>query len=175
MSYTEEEIKKYLNIINNYKKNLDDKSTVASCKGCKKTEFFVIDFGQRICRECGVVNGHVLGLYDVKDYDRVHYRKKSIYHRKYYYNKKVDQISKIIDLSDEEKCKLYDRLMSINLFITKCNQEYSRKRMISINYVIKKILAEMDIEKSKSIKLKISPKTLETYDRWWETYKELIK
>ena len=47
--------------------------------------------------------------------------------------------------------------------------------MINITYVIKKILDEMGCEKYKSIKLKISPKTLETYDRWWETYKELIK
>ena len=55
------------------------------------------------------------------------------------------------------------------------NKQYFRKRMINITYVIKKILDEMGCKKYKSIKLKISPKTLETYDRWWETYKELIK
>ena len=175
MLYTEEKINKYLNIINNYKKNLNDKSTLALCKGCKKKEFFDIYFGQRICCECGVLNGHVLGLYDVKDYDRVHYKKKSVYYRKYYFNKKIYQISKIINLSDEEKCKLYNRLMSFNLFISKCNQNYSRNRMISTNYVIKKILVEINIEKSKKMNNKISLKTLEKYDRWWEYYKELLK
>ncbi|CAH3154498.1 unnamed protein product, partial [Porites evermanni] len=88
-----------------------------SCLGCKNTESFFIDFGQKICYECGIVNGHVLGFYDMKDYDRVHYRKKSIYHRKYYYDKKVNQISKLIDLPDEQKCELYNRLLKIDNYI----------------------------------------------------------
>ena len=54
------------------------------------------------------------------------------------------------------------------------NKQYFRKRMINITYVIKKILDEMGCKKYKSIDLKISPKTLETYDIWWKTYKELI-
>ena len=43
MSYTEEEIKKYLNILHNYKVEKSEgvkKSTVASCLGCKNTESF---------------------------------------------------------------------------------------------------------------------------------------
>ena len=178
MSYTEEEIKKYLNILHNYKEESEGikKSKVSSCLGCKNTESFFIDFGQKICYECGMLNGHVLGFYDVKDYDRVHYRKKSIYHRKYYYDKKVNLISKLIDLSYEQKCELYKRLLKIDNYIMEnINKQYFRKRMINITYVIKKILDEMGCEKYKSIKLKISPKTLETYDSWWETYKELLK
>ena len=178
MSYTEEEIKKYLNILHNYKEESEGvkKTTVASCLGCKNTESFLIEFGQKICYECGMINGHVLGFYDVKDYDRVHYRKKSIYHRKYYYDKKVNQISKLIDLCDEQKCELYNLLLKIDNDIMKnINKHYFRKRMINLNYIIKKILEEMGCEKYKSLELKISPKTLETYDSWWKTYKELIK
>ena len=55
------------------------------------------------------------------------------------------------------------------------NKQYFRKRMINITYVIKKILDEMGCEKYKNLELKISPKTLEIYDSWWETYKELLK
>ena len=56
------------------------------------------------------------------------------------------------------------------------NREYNRKRMISIEYLIKKLLAEMGGESSKASKLiylKISPETLNNYENWWETYKSL--
>ena len=76
--------------------------------------FFTIDSGYKICDYCGVENGHVLGFYDVKDYDRLYFTKKSICHRKYHYEKKVNQISKRINLTDEQKCELYDKLMKID-------------------------------------------------------------
>ena len=178
MTYTEEEIKKYLDILHNYKVEESEgvkKSKVASCLGCKNTESFFIDFGQKICYKCGTVNGHVLGFYDMKDYDRVHYRKKSVYYRKYYYEKKIKQISKLINLTYEQNCELYNRLLKIdNHIMENINKQYFRKRMINITYVIKKILDEMGCENYKNIKFKISPKTLEIYDRWWETYKELL-
>ena len=84
MAYTEEEIKKYLDILHNYKYERDYPPTSrgvmggcypskAKCKNCPNTENFTIDWGQKICNECGVLNGHVLGLFDIKDLD---YRKK---------------------------------------------------------------------------------------------------
>ena len=54
------------------------------------------------------------------------------------------------------------------------NKQYFRKRMININYVIKKNLEEMGCEKYKSIEVKISPQTLEIYDRWWKSYNNLL-
>ena len=53
------------------------------------------------------------------------------------------------------------------------NKQYFRKRMISIFYLIKKILEEMGREKSKLVYLKISPQTLEKYEKWWDSYKGL--
>ena len=47
--------------------------------------------------------------------------------------------------------------------------------MININYLIKKILEEMGCENYKNIEFKISPQILEIYDKWWESYKKLIK
>ena len=90
MSYKEEEIKKYLGILHKYK--VESKKVKRGCSNCSNTEFFTIDSGYKICDECGTQNGHVLGLFDVKDLDRLHYRKKSIYHRKYHYEKKVNEI-----------------------------------------------------------------------------------
>ena len=175
MPYTEEEIKTYLDILNNYtSKPVEEFSEKSKCLGCPNTKSFTIDSGLKICDDCGTANGHVLGLFDLKDLDRLYYRKKSIYHRKYHYEKKVNQISKLINLTDEQKCKLYEQLLKINNYIMKkLNKQYFRKRMININYLSKKLLEEMGCEKYKLINLKISPQTLEIYDQWWTSYKEL--
>ena len=106
--------------------------------------------------------------------DRLHYRKKSIYHRKYHYEKKVNKISKRINLTDEQKCELYNKLIKIdNKIMEILNNQYFRKRMININYLTKKLLEEMGCEKYKLIVLKISPQTLEIYEKWWDSYKDL--
>ena len=175
MTYTEEEIKKYLEILNNYNSQpVEEVNVKAKCSNCQNSESFSIDSGLKICDECGVENGHVLGFYDVKDYDRLYYRKKSIYHRKYHYEKKVNHISKIINLTDEQKCELYSKLMEINDEVMKIlNNKYFRKRMISIEYLIKKLLEEMGCEKYKLISLNNSSQTLEIYEKWWLDYKEL--
>ena len=178
MTYTEEEIKKYLDILHNYKleREVVKKGKVASCLGCSNTDNFDIYSGYYICIECGTLKGHVLGFYDLKDYERVHYRKKSVYQRKYHYEKKVNQIFKVINLTDDEKCELYDRLIKIdNLTMEILNKQYFRKRLININYLTKKLLEEMGCEKYKLIELKISPQTLEIYDKWWTSYKNLNK
>ena len=121
-------------------------------------------------------NGHVLGYWDLKEYNRFHYRKKSIYQRRYHYEKKVNQISNRLNLNDDQKHELYNRLMNIdNNVIKKINKDFIRKRMINIFYIIKKLLEEMDCEKSSQIYLKISTKTLEYYEKWWESYKRLSK
>ena len=109
MSYTEKEINKYLNILHNYNKPIQQFIPKSKCKGCPNNKSLTIDSGYKICDECGTANGHVLGLFDLKDFDRLHYRKKSIYHRKYHYEKKVNQISKLINLDDEEKQPHYEQ------------------------------------------------------------------
>ena len=177
MPYTEEEIKKYLDILHNYTSHpVEEFSEKSKCSNCPNIECFTIDSGYKIYDECGTLNGHVLGFFDVKDYERLYYRKKSIYHRKYHYEKKVNQISKLINLTEDEKCELYNRLIKIDNYIMKIlNKQYFRKRMININYLSKKLLEEMGCEKYKLIELKISPQTLEIYDQWWASYKNLKK
>ena len=161
MSYTEEEIKKYITILKSYQPILDvDESRKSKCCNCYNSEFFTIDSGYKICDCCGVENGHVLVFYDAKDYDRLHFRKKSIYQRKYHYEKKVNQVSKRLNLNDEQKYELYNKLMAIDNHVMEIlNKEYCRKRMISIFYLIKKRLEEMGCEKYKLVYVKISPQT----------------
>ena len=165
-------------ILHNYtKKPVEDAgvSRRAKCWNCHSSECFFIESGYNICDSCGTTNGHVLEYYDVTDYDRLYFRKKSIYQRKYHYEKKVDQVSKRINLTDEQKYELYKKLMEIdNNVMEILNKKYCRKRMISIFYLIKKLLEEMGCEKSKLVYLKISPQTLENYKKWWDSYKSLL-
>ena len=178
MSYSEEQIKKYQETLNNYtSKPIEELNLKAKCCACKNSTYFIIDYGYKICEECGVLNGHVLGFYDIKDCDRLYYCKKSVYQRKYYYEKKVNQVSKSINLTNKQKNKLLSKLMKIdNNVMEILNKEYNRKRMISIVYLIKKLLDEMGGESNKASKLiylNISPETLNNYENWWDSYKSL--
>ena len=178
MQYTEE-IKKYLDILHNYSNQQD--ITVAGgaggatpCWNCQRDDCFTIYAGFKVCENCGGQNGHILGYYDKKEYDRLHFRKKSIYQRKYHYEKKVQQVSEKLQLTDDEKCDLYNKLMLVdNHVMEKLNKQFCRKRMISIFYLIKKILEEMENEKYKLVYLKISKETLSNYEKWWNSYKSL--
>ena len=176
MCYTEEEIEKYLEILKNYnKQTVKDENRKVRCRNCQSDSFFV-ESGYNICDSCGSTNCHVLGYFDVKEYDRFHFRKKSIYQRKYHYEKKVDQVSKSLHLAEDEKCELYNKLMNIDEHVMEIlNNQFCRKRMISIFYLIKKFLEEMANEKSKLVYLKISPQTLVNYEKWWNSYINLKK
>ena len=116
---------------------------------------FYIESGFYMCESCDSLNGHALGYYDLKEYDRFHYRKKSIYQRKYHYENKVKDISKRLALTDDEQYCLYNKLMEIEeKTINEINEHFNRKRMISVFYLIKKLLKEMGCEKYKQIGLK---------------------
>ena len=55
----------------------------------------------------------------------------------------------------------------------KLNKQFNRKRMISIVYLIKKILEEMGNVKYKLIYFNIGDQTLVNYEKWWQSYKSL--
>ena len=176
MCYTEEQIKKYLEILRSYNNTHSEgeKNTKVRCRNCQSDSFFV-ELGYNICDFCGTSNGHVLGYFDLKEYDRLHFRKKSIYQRKYHYEKKVNQVSRRLHLTEDQKYELYNKLMAIDNHVMEIlNKKYCRKRMISIFYLIKKLLEEMGNEKYKLVYLKISPQTLANYEKWWDSYKSLL-
>lgn len=167
MVYTTEQILNYNKILSKYKSpQVEEGVTQHKCG-----DNLSIYLGQYVCEDCGLFNGYVLGYFDIKEKDRFFYKKKSIYNRKYHYDKKVDQISKRIKLTDEEKYRLYNELMKINDSIMVIqNKKFCRMRMINIFYLIKKILQEIGNKKYKLVYLKISPQTLENYEKWWENY-----
>ena len=182
--YSQEEIDKYMEILHNYTKNSgvaaggvrgvqpplsDEPKMQPQCSNCENSENFTIYQGYKICEECGITNGHVLGYFDPKEYDRLYFRKKSVYQRKYYYEKKIKQIP---NLTGEEKDELYKKLMEIDeKVMKKVNKKFSRKRMINVFYVANRILGE--IGSKNKISLNISSQTRDYYDKWWESYLEL--
>ena len=179
MSYTQEQIEKYLEILKSYSREGDNSvdtnlNNPSKCNNCQ-SENLVIYSGFHVCDNCGLTKGGVLGYFEPKEYDRPHFKKKSIYQRKYYYEKKINQVSKRIHLTEEEKYELYSKLMELNDQIMKINKQYERKRLINVFYLIRKILQEMGSPKYKLVYLNINLKTLEFYEKWWLSYKETCK
>ena len=174
MSYSDDEIKKYLDIIHNYTKSpKKETDRTISCWNCQETEFDLVS-GFVFCMKCGTQNGRYFESFDKRDQDRLVFRKKSVYQRKYHFEKKVNQISKKLNLVEDEKYDLFNKLMEIdNKVMEKLNKQFSRKRTINIVFLIKKMLEEMGIEKHKLVDLNIGDQTLENYENWWNSYKSL--
>ena len=70
MRYSEEEIKRYLDILNKYTKQTvavpNEVSKKPKCRNCQRDDCFSIYSGYKVCESCGLLNGHVLGYYDKK-------------------------------------------------------------------------------------------------------------
>lgn len=132
---------------------------------------FYIEFGYYFCEKCDSCNGKALGFFDYKEYDRFSYRRKSIYQRKYHYENTVKDIRKRLSLSDDEEYLLLTKLKDIDEdIIREINSHFKRKRIISIYYIIKKILKEMGCQKYQQLGLKLSRETFQKYEKWWEIY-----
>ena len=173
MSYSENEIKKYMNILRSYTKSPEKTDRKISCSSCQKTDFDLVA-GYVYCMKCGLQNGRYFDSFDKRDQDRLLFRKKSIYQRKYHYEKKVKQISQRLNLSEDEKYNLYSKLMEIdNRIMEELNKKFNRKRTISIVFLIKKILEEMNNPKYSLVELNIGDQTMENYENWWQSYKSL--
>ena len=75
MTYTKEEIEKYLEILRSYNNQSEEKENKkVRCSNCQSNSF-TIESGYNICDSCGTTNGHVLGYFDLKEYDRFHFSK----------------------------------------------------------------------------------------------------
>ena len=173
MSFTENEIKKYLDILRSYTKSPEKTDRRISCSSCQNTDFDLFA-GFVFCMNCGKQNGRYFDSFDKRDQDRLLFRKKSIYQRKYHFEKKVNQVSKRLNLSEDEKYNLYLKLMEIdNSVMEELNKKFNRKRTISIVFLIKKILEEMNNHKHSLVELSIGDQTMENYEKWWHSYKSL--
>ena len=182
MTYSEEEIKKYLNILRNFDDGLDVYTPVldkhialkipekVSCENCGNTHFFK-DKGFRYCNKCFYSVGRVF-IKDFTSKDGCHFQKNSVYKRSYHYQNKLEEVSKKynLDITPEVHYELRLDLEKIDNKLNKINDTYQRKRLINITYLIKRILGEYDKSEADKIQLKLSDKTLKFYDEWYKTY-----
>ena len=135
MTYSEKEIKKYLNILRNFNDGLDvytpvrDKHITSkipqkvSCENCGNTHFFK-DKGFRYYKKCFYSLGSVF-IRDFTSKDHLYFQKKSIYKREYHYQNKIEEISKKFDLeiTPEVYYKLRLDLQKIDKVIEKINEK----------------------------------------------------
>ena len=91
MTYSEEEIQKYLHILESYKDIYYDTSLIkedyfkkscrkVSCHICNNTHFINHDV-YRYCKKFFHSIGHMLGYNEITENDRCHFYQKSIYKR----------------------------------------------------------------------------------------------
>lgn len=116
MRYTEEEIDRFIEIVKSVDKPLPPpKSNRVTCKYCDGQDIF-IQSGYYYCSNCFISLGHVLGFYDKTDFERFHFRQKSIYQRKYHYQNKIKEVMNKFNLvlSEDEQYEAYQKLMEIN-------------------------------------------------------------
>ena len=97
--------------------------------------------GLNTCMNCGVVDGYTTDNEYIDFYANLHkINKKSVYNRFYHIENVLNKIclNYGVDLKNEQRDKIYKTFNLINTIIPKVNNT-TRKRLISINYILKMI------------------------------------
>ena len=130
--------------------------------------------GYLVCINCGQVHEYLTADEYVDFYENRHkIRKRSVYHRKYHINVMNDIAQKNniqIGYCNREKILRIFRLIDQN----SPEVNIGRKRMISVNFILKQLFNILGIE-YKFIPLTKSKKTLNYYSQWWAQIYDLIK
>ena len=131
--------------------------------------------GIMVCVHCGMTHSCVYnnGYHDF--YTNLHkIKKKSIYIRFYRIQNVLNTISSYYtnDLKNEHREKIYRIFNLISTVIPKVNNT-TRKRLISINYILKMIFKMMGLPYDK-IPISKSKKTLAFYSTYWNKIMTLV-
>ena len=127
-----------------------------------------------VCRNCGIVQGYELLVEYVNFYENRHrLKRKYFYHREYHLNNKILDIEEKynIKISYHQKCKIDQLFIEIGKIINEVNG--TRKRMISINFILRKVLSMMKLPFD-NIPISKSKKTLAFYNQYWANIMSLI-
>ena len=141
---------------------------------CCDCQDIVNDNGMIVCRSCGIVQGYKIAREYVDFYEnRYRMRRKSVYHRKYHINNTILDIKQKynIEISCHQKCKIDRVFVEIGRIINEVN--IKRKRMISINFIIRKVLSMMNLPFD-NIPISKSKKTLAFYNQYWDSIMTII-
>ena len=131
-------------------------------------------YGQLTCIYCGQVVGE-----DFKTgYINFHANlfkiyKKTVYNRKYHLSHTLDQIilKNKVEISCSTNFKIHKIFVEINKILQQINGK--RKRIISLKYLLHRILQLMKIDSSQ-IELTKSKKTMKLYNVYWDKIMDII-
>ena len=156
----------------NYHKETSNKtSNMPQC--CENQNIRDIS-GQLTCVNCGQVVGE-----DFKtEYINFHANlfkiyKKTVYNRKYHLSHTLDQIilKNKVEISCSTNFKIHKIFVEINKILPQINGK--RKRIISLKYLLHRILQFMKIDSSQ-IELTKSKKTMKLYNVYWDKIMDII-
>ena len=134
----------------------------------------LIKDGFIVCKNCGQVHDDLTADEYIDFYENRHrIKRKSVYHRKYHIINVMDNIAQINSIQLDH----YNReniLRIFKLIDNVTHQSGARKRLISVNFIIKQLFDILGVE-YKIIPLTRSKNTLRYYENWWERVYALIK
>jgi len=99
-----------------------------------------------VCQSCGVVQRYETALDYVNFYENRHrLNRKSVYHREYHINNAIMDVKQKynIEISYHQKYKIDRVFVEIGKILNEVNG--TRKRMISINFILRKVLSMMNL------------------------------
>ena len=128
-----------------------------------------------VCENCGQVHDYLTADEYIDFYEnRYRIKRKSVYHRKYHIINVMNDIAQTNGI----QIGYYNRENILRIFKLIDNVTHQpgvrRKRLISVNFIIKQLFDMLGIE-YKFIPLTKSKKTLNYYSQWWAQIYDLIK
>ena len=143
---------------------------------CCDCQDIINDNSMLVCRKCGTVQGYAVAKEYIDFYENRHkFKRKSVYHRKYHVDNVIFNIRDKygIVLTYQERIKMEKIFSEIGKITDQLNGNEKRKRIISINFVICKVLSMLKIP-FEDIPISKSKKTLAFYDKYWANIMSLI-
>ena len=141
---------------------------------CCENQDIINDNDMQVCQSCGVVQGYNYVKEYVNFYENIYkFIRKSVYHREYHINNAIMGVKQKynIKISNCQKHKIDAIYVEIGKVLNEVNG--TRKRMISVNFIMRKIFKMMGIP-HKQIPISKSKKTLAFYDQYWARIMSLI-
>ena len=141
---------------------------------CCDCQEIINNNGMIVCRSCGIVQRYESSAEYIDFYEnKYRMKRKSVYHRKYHINNVLTDLSSKyrITFSVKQKNKIMKIFSEIDKILPQINGE--RKRMVSVNFILKRIFKMLGIESNK-LPITKSKKTLASYEKYWKQMNELI-
>ena len=141
---------------------------------CCDEQDIINDNNKKVCKNCGIVHGYQSRKKYVNFYENRHrFVRKSVYDRKYYIDKRLLDIrcKYSINLTCQDQIKIKKIFSEIGKILDDANG--TRKRMISINFILRKLLNMMNIP-CDEIPISKWAKTMAFHNKYWSKIMTII-